>query len=139
MKFKVDENLPIELADLLNEAGHNAVTVHDEKLGGQMMTTFQAGRSAELSRNGAGQRRGVRARRGGVAGFAVRFEPRPDDRARRRQPTPNRSPHAAATLTRDAPRPAGHLGAVGRRGSRAGSSRTRGMKAKPRQRPALTR
>jgi predicted nuclease of predicted toxin-antitoxin system len=34
MKFKVDENLPIELADLLNEAGHDAVTVHDEKLGG---------------------------------------------------------------------------------------------------------
>lgn len=34
MKFKVDENLPIELADLLNEAGHDAVTVHDEKLAG---------------------------------------------------------------------------------------------------------
>jgi hypothetical protein len=34
MKFKVDENLPIELADLLCEAGHDAVTVHDEKLGG---------------------------------------------------------------------------------------------------------
>jgi predicted nuclease of predicted toxin-antitoxin system len=34
MKFKVDEHLPIELADLLNQAGHDAVTVHDEKLGG---------------------------------------------------------------------------------------------------------
>jgi predicted nuclease of predicted toxin-antitoxin system len=34
MKFKVDEHLPIELADLLNKAGHDAVTVHDEKLGG---------------------------------------------------------------------------------------------------------
>jgi predicted nuclease of predicted toxin-antitoxin system len=33
MKFKVDEDLPIELAHLLNEAGHDAVTVHDEKLG----------------------------------------------------------------------------------------------------------
>ena len=34
MKFKVDEHLPIELADLLKQAGHDAVTVHDEKLGG---------------------------------------------------------------------------------------------------------
>jgi len=34
MKFKVDEHLPIELADLLNQAGPDAVTVHDEKLGG---------------------------------------------------------------------------------------------------------
>lgn len=34
MKFKVDENLPIELADLLNEAGHDAITVNDEDLGG---------------------------------------------------------------------------------------------------------
>lgn len=34
MKFKVDENLPIELADLLNSAGHDAVTVLDQKLGG---------------------------------------------------------------------------------------------------------
>ena len=34
MKFKVAENLLIELAELLNEAGHDAVTVHDEKLGG---------------------------------------------------------------------------------------------------------
>ncbi|MGH9319955.1 MAG: DUF5615 family PIN-like protein, partial [Vicinamibacteria bacterium] len=25
---------PIELADILNEAGHDAVTVHEEKLGG---------------------------------------------------------------------------------------------------------
>ncbi|HJS74303.1 MAG TPA: DUF5615 family PIN-like protein [Vicinamibacteria bacterium] len=34
MKFKVDEHLPIELADLLKQAGHDAVTVHDERLGG---------------------------------------------------------------------------------------------------------
>ncbi len=34
MKFKVDEHLPVELADLLNNAGHDAVTVHDERLGG---------------------------------------------------------------------------------------------------------
>ena len=34
MKFKVDENLPSELAELLNQAGHDAVTVNDEGLGG---------------------------------------------------------------------------------------------------------
>jgi predicted nuclease of predicted toxin-antitoxin system len=34
MKFKVDEHLPVELADLLKQAGHDAVTVHDERLGG---------------------------------------------------------------------------------------------------------
>jgi predicted nuclease of predicted toxin-antitoxin system len=34
MKFKIDENLPIELAELLNQAGHDAVTVNDEGLGG---------------------------------------------------------------------------------------------------------
>jgi predicted nuclease of predicted toxin-antitoxin system len=34
MKFKVDENLPIELADLSDQAGHDAVTVNDEGLGG---------------------------------------------------------------------------------------------------------
>jgi predicted nuclease of predicted toxin-antitoxin system len=34
MKFKVDEHLPVELADLLNNAGHDAVTVHDQRLGG---------------------------------------------------------------------------------------------------------
>jgi predicted nuclease of predicted toxin-antitoxin system len=34
MKFKVDENLPIELADLLISAGHDAVSVLDQKLGG---------------------------------------------------------------------------------------------------------
>lgn len=34
MKFKVDENLPVEIGDVLNEAGHDAVTVHDERLAG---------------------------------------------------------------------------------------------------------
>ena len=28
MKFKIDENLPVELADLLQEAGYDAVTVN---------------------------------------------------------------------------------------------------------------
>jgi predicted nuclease of predicted toxin-antitoxin system len=34
MKFKVDENLPIEVAALLRDAGHDAVTIHDEQLVG---------------------------------------------------------------------------------------------------------
>ncbi len=34
MKFKIDENLPIEVAQLLREAGHDVFTVHDQKLVG---------------------------------------------------------------------------------------------------------
>ena len=34
MRFKLDENLPIELADLFSKAGHDAVTVLDQDLGG---------------------------------------------------------------------------------------------------------
>ena len=34
MKFKVDENLPIDVAALLVEVGHDAVTVHDQVVGG---------------------------------------------------------------------------------------------------------
>lgn len=34
MKLKIDENLPIEAADLLREAGHDAVTVLEQRLGG---------------------------------------------------------------------------------------------------------
>src|SRR3954469_12861620 len=34
MRFKVDENLPIESAKLLRDAGHDALTVLDQKLGG---------------------------------------------------------------------------------------------------------
>lgn len=34
MRFKLDENLPVELADVFREAGHNAVTVLDQDLGG---------------------------------------------------------------------------------------------------------
>jgi predicted nuclease of predicted toxin-antitoxin system len=33
-KFKIDENLPIEAASLLNEAGFNAATVHGQLLTG---------------------------------------------------------------------------------------------------------
>lgn len=34
MRFKLDENLPVELAALFGEAGHDAVTVGDQDLGG---------------------------------------------------------------------------------------------------------
>ena len=32
MKIKIDENLPIDVADLLQSAGHDALTVFDQKL-----------------------------------------------------------------------------------------------------------
>lgn len=34
MRFKVDENLPVEVAKLFQEAGHEATTVLDQHLGG---------------------------------------------------------------------------------------------------------
>lgn len=36
MKFKVDENLPEELAQLLRDTGWDALTVYDEALGGEI-------------------------------------------------------------------------------------------------------
>ena len=35
MRFKVDENLPVEVADLLRSVGHDALTVFDQKLVGE--------------------------------------------------------------------------------------------------------
>lgn len=35
MKFKIDENLPIEVAQLLQEAGYEAATVYDQNLVGE--------------------------------------------------------------------------------------------------------
>ena len=35
MRFKIDENLPIDVADLLGLAGHDALTVFDQKLIGE--------------------------------------------------------------------------------------------------------
>jgi predicted nuclease of predicted toxin-antitoxin system len=35
MKFKIDENLPIEIAELLQAAGYDAITVVAQKLGGE--------------------------------------------------------------------------------------------------------
>jgi predicted nuclease of predicted toxin-antitoxin system len=34
VRFKVDENLPLEVASLLTAAGHDALTVLDQLLGG---------------------------------------------------------------------------------------------------------
>lgn len=34
MKFKVDENLPIDVAKRLNQAGHDSLTVLQQQLGG---------------------------------------------------------------------------------------------------------
>jgi predicted nuclease of predicted toxin-antitoxin system len=34
MRFKVDENLPIEVAEMLRQAGHDAATVLEQHLGG---------------------------------------------------------------------------------------------------------
>lgn len=34
MKFKLDENLPIEAAEALRQAGHEAVTIGEQGLGG---------------------------------------------------------------------------------------------------------
>jgi predicted nuclease of predicted toxin-antitoxin system len=36
MKFKIDENLPSEFADVLRSANHDAVTVLEQKLGGSI-------------------------------------------------------------------------------------------------------
>lgn len=35
MKFRIDENLPIEVAELLRAAGYDALTVLEQNLGGQ--------------------------------------------------------------------------------------------------------
>lgn len=36
MKFKIDENLPVEVASMLREAGYDAMTVVDQGLGGHV-------------------------------------------------------------------------------------------------------
>jgi predicted nuclease of predicted toxin-antitoxin system len=35
MQFKIDENLPIEVAELLQQAGYDALTIHDQNLVGE--------------------------------------------------------------------------------------------------------
>ena len=39
-RFKIDENLPIEAAELLVAAGHDAVTVADQGMVGNPKTTL---------------------------------------------------------------------------------------------------
>jgi predicted nuclease of predicted toxin-antitoxin system len=34
VRFKVDENLPVEVAEILRTAGHDAATVNDQAVGG---------------------------------------------------------------------------------------------------------
>lgn len=36
MKFKIDENLPVEIAELLIRNGHDAKTVIDQNLSGEV-------------------------------------------------------------------------------------------------------
>jgi uncharacterized protein DUF5615 len=52
MKFKIDENLPIEAAALLREAGHDALTVHDQNLRGALKIVAQSGTLNSPSRLG---------------------------------------------------------------------------------------
>jgi len=35
MKFKIDENLPIEAAEMLRQAGHDVLTVFDQNMSGE--------------------------------------------------------------------------------------------------------
>jgi Domain of unknown function (DUF5615) len=38
LAFKVDENLPVELAELLRAHGHDAMSVRDQNLGGRAVS-----------------------------------------------------------------------------------------------------
>ena len=40
MKFKIDENLPTELAGLLQQKGHDAISVVEQELGGKPDTAI---------------------------------------------------------------------------------------------------
>ena len=35
MRFKIDENMPVEAATILNEAAHDALTIHDQRMVGE--------------------------------------------------------------------------------------------------------
>lgn len=35
MRFKIDENMPVEAASILTDAGHDALTIHDQRMGGE--------------------------------------------------------------------------------------------------------
>jgi len=40
MKFKIDENLPVEIANLLRQVGYDAATVYEQKLVGEADETI---------------------------------------------------------------------------------------------------
>jgi len=40
MEFKIDENLPVEVVGVLQRAGHEAITVHDQDLVGEIDRTL---------------------------------------------------------------------------------------------------
>ncbi|GAB6909952.1 conserved hypothetical protein [Desulfosarcina cetonica] len=40
MKFKIDENLPVDVAHLLRQSGYNSMTVLDQDLGGSADSTI---------------------------------------------------------------------------------------------------
>jgi hypothetical protein len=42
LRFKVDENLPTEVAELLTNAGHDAITVPEQRPGGYFSAFFRA-------------------------------------------------------------------------------------------------
>lgn len=42
MRFKIDENLPGDVVEMLGEAGHDAVTVLDQGMGGQSDASVSA-------------------------------------------------------------------------------------------------
>lgn len=35
MRFKIDESLPVEAATILNETGHDALSIHDQRMVGE--------------------------------------------------------------------------------------------------------
>lgn len=38
MRFKIDENMSVEAATILNEAGHDLLTIHDQRMVGEADT-----------------------------------------------------------------------------------------------------
>jgi predicted nuclease of predicted toxin-antitoxin system len=61
MKFKIDENLPVEIADLFRAAGFDAITVLEQTLGGeadQICDRLRASKFLRLYRSRADLRYG---------------------------------------------------------------------------------
>ncbi len=48
MRFKIDENLPVEAAELLRNAGHDTITVHDQQMVGELDPRIAAVCQAEV-------------------------------------------------------------------------------------------